>query len=181
MKKYLSYLPLIFSEINEFRALAEVIDSFIAEAYEKLALAEKGVFIDSATGEWLSRHEDFYSIPTKKGEGDEERRFRIMTVINGELPYTMKNLKQKLRLLAGENNFEIECDAVNSTLTVTVGIEAQNSYNQVAEMLRRIVPANMALTVIQQFKTYSEVSALERTYSGMNVGTHEDYRRGKQA
>lgn len=178
MKKYLSYLPEFFSGVAEFRALGEVFDRALGEAEGLIDEIKSGIFIDSASGEWLSRHEALCSVKTKYGESDEERRFRLMTVTNSELPYTMNNLKEKLRFLLGSDDFSVECDSMNCTLTVTVGIESQSSYDQVSEMLREIVPANMALYVIQQYRMYSEVTSLGYTHEKMAEYSYKDHREG---
>lgn len=179
MKKYLTYLPEFFSRINEFRAIASVVDCFIEEAYEEYEKIKNGLFIETASGEWLTRHEKFYSIMTKANESDEERRFRLMTVATGELPYTMTTLKQKLNRLTGDDLFEISCDPSECTLTVKIGLEAENAYELISEMLRQTVPANILLTVIQQYKTYGEVNGSGHTHAEMSGKTYGELRRGK--
>ncbi len=146
-KGYLTYLPPIFSEIREFRALGRVIDSFIGEAYEDINGMITGFFVNTAEGEWLHRHEKQYGVMPKSSETEDERRFRLMTMTAGELPFTMRNLKRKLAVLCGEGNYTATADASKCTLKVTVSLQSEEKAALLYDMLRRITPANLTLTI----------------------------------
>lgn len=178
MNRYLSHLPDFFSKIAEFRALGTICDSSLEALYDAFSSVGDGLFADTAQKDWLCRHEDFCGVKTNVGKTLEERRFHLLTVTNGELPYTMKTLKEKLSYFLDEKDYVLVCDPVECSLTVTIGVEAESAYGDICEMLRRIVPANMALNVRQQYKTYGEITALGYTNEEMSAYTHDEYRRG---
>ncbi len=146
-KPYLSYLPPIFGNIKEFRAIADVIDSFISIAYADVEDMSAGFFIESATGEWLSRHERCYGIIPRSSESEDERRFRLLTLAAGELPYTLLSLERMLDSLAGKNAYTVSADAESCTLDVTLLIDSESKRELVGDMLRRQAPANLSLTI----------------------------------
>ena len=51
-KEYLDYLPPLFSNVREFRALAEVIDNAIRHAYDDIAAMCDAPFIKYANDSW---------------------------------------------------------------------------------------------------------------------------------
>lgn len=146
-KSYLSYLPPIFSEIREFCAIGDVVDTFIAAAYEDVGGMLDGFFVNTAKGEWLKRHEKQYGVMPKSSETEDERRFRLMTMTAGELPFTMRNLKRKLDVLCGKNGYSVVADAGACSLSVSVSLSSEEKAGLLYDMLRRITPANLTLTI----------------------------------
>lgn len=146
-KPYLSYLPPVFGNIKEFRAIADVVDSFISEAYADIASMSAGFFIESASGEWLTRHERCYGIIPRSTESEEERRFRLLTIGAGELPYTLPSLERMLDSLAGKDAYTVNADAESCTLDVTLLIDSEARRELIGDMLRRQAPANLYLTI----------------------------------
>lgn len=146
-KSFLSYLPPIFRNIREFAAIGQVVDEFIRRAYSDIEAMCSGLFIESATGEWLARHEKCYEIIPRATESEDERRFRLLTLSAGELPYTVYNLKRKLDTLCGADNYTLVLDPASCTFSITLSLGSETSAELIGDMLRRIVPANLSLSI----------------------------------
>lgn len=122
-------------------------DTFISAAYEDVSGMLEGFFMNTAKGDWLKRHEKQYGVMPKSSETEDERRFRLMTMTAGELPFTMRNLKRKLAVLCGEGNYTATTDAAKCSLAVTVSLPSEEKAELLYDMLRRITPANLTLTI----------------------------------
>ncbi|WNX84042.1 putative phage tail protein [Agathobaculum sp. NTUH-O15-33] len=94
MRKELSlYLPPILLQTQAFQLLCSVedpeLDALFACADEVL----DAQFIHTAPEQAVERYEKIYKIVPKDTETLEERRFRVLSKINAQLPYTVRMLE----------------------------------------------------------------------------------------
>ena len=146
---YLDYLPEVFSDIREFAAIGAVVDEFIAEAYETLAEAKRGLFAASASGEWLAHHESLCGVIPRGGESEDERRVRLGVVYSLWAPYTASALRSRLSALCGEGNYEVYVDAASCTLSVAVACD-DVLYDDICAMVDRIAPCNLTVRMVRR-------------------------------
>lgn len=146
-KEYLDYLPPLFSNVREFRALAEVIDNAIRHAYDDIAAMCDAPFIKYANDSWLARHEDVLGVTPKPSDTDAVRRLRLAAKGRFGAPYTESVLYHRLVELCGEWNFTLNVDAAASSLSVVISAGSDEEFEIIKDMIIRMVPANLDVSV----------------------------------
>lgn len=144
MKKQLKdYLPPILLKTYEFPLLClteqqeiDLLSNGISEVFDSQ-------FISTAPLRGIERYEKIFKIIPYDTDTLEDRRFRILSKFNVQLPFTVRMLKQQLTLLCGENGFILEINHNAYKLEVKVALTAKRNLDVVKQMLDNILPANM--------------------------------------
>lgn len=160
-KQMIEYLPPILRRVYEFQLLSEAEQAEVDQYTAAMQTVLNNQFIADAEESGIERYESILGILPKATETLEERRFRVLSIINEQLPFTMVRLHQHLTTLCGEGGFSLLLDAGAYTLTVLVSLVSRSNYNEVLALLGRIVPANMII----EYATQSAGSAT--TFSGV--------------
>ena len=85
---------------------------------------------------------------TPKGTATvEDRRLAILARINASLPYTYRQLENFLRNICADD-YTMTLDNENYTLTVLLSLSRQNQFDEVSNLLARVIPANLILIFI---------------------------------
>lgn len=113
---------------------------------------EKDLFTGTATENGIARREKLYGITAKDTDTLEDRRYRVLTKENSEIPYTIRSLKRKLETLCGENGVTIEL--TDEKITVKVALARKGMYEDAAKMLEEIVPLNLLTECLQMYNTW---------------------------
>ena len=113
---------------------------------------EKDLFTGTATENGIARRENLYNIIPKDTDTLEDRRYRVLTKENSEIPYTIRSLKRKLETLCGENGVTIEL--TEEKITVKVALARKGMYEDTAKMLEEIVPLNLLTECLQMYNTW---------------------------
>lgn len=168
------YLPPAYIGSREMEAITD------AETPEmvSLAAAAKQVRDDQyvatmgevRAGEW----EEFLSIVPKATDTLEDRRFRVKARINEQLPYTITTLGNQLRVLCGDNGFSLLLDHTIPKLTVRIALAAKEQYNEIADMLARIVPCHVVIDLSLMYNQHKTLAAY--THAQLAAYTHEQLR-----
>ena len=85
------------------------------------------------------------------------RRFRILSKLNEQLPYSFKTLELQLQTLCGEDGYKMMLRNENYTLIVRIGLTVKNQFDEVNNTLRRYVPANIVIDLSLLYNTYKEL------------------------
>lgn len=154
---------LCYGEQPEFDALAagvtEVLDA---------------QFVMTAPLRGVERYEKIFGIVPQDTDTLDERRFRILSKVNAQLPYTIRRLHQLLETLCGKSGYRLILNHNAYLLEVKVELTAKRNLYAVQEMLRSCVPANM---VMQCTLLYNQHSTLARfTHAQLAAYTHEQLR-----
>lgn len=174
-RKLIEYLPEPLKDVKEYEAILT-----LAEQPEMVALweAEENTlndqFVVDATENGVSRWEKIYGIVPKLTHSLDDRKFAILTRMNEQLPYTITSLEQKLEVLCGKDGFSVEMKQNDFILDVKVALGAKNNFNDVASLLKRVVPANLIVNLSLKYNQQSTISAY--THKGLQKFTHEELR-----
>lgn len=146
--QYLTYLPEVFRETEEYRVLGEAIDPLTAELQDGIGSVPEEYFPLTAE-EKLVRWEKALGL---SGNGEiEERRFAVLTRLAGIRPYTETQLKRQLAASMGKGQFTVEVWPEEFLLRVSVAPGAEKLLSAMARELRRMIPADMTLeTAVSQ-------------------------------
>lgn len=164
-KQMIEYLPPILRRVYEFQLLSEAEQAEVDRYDTATKAVLNNQFIADAEESGIERYESILGILPKATETLEERRFRVLSIINEQLPFTMARLHQHLATLCGEGGYSLLLDAGAYTLSVLVELVSKNNYTDVLKLLGRVLPANL----IVEYAT--QPAGIASTFSGaMPVG-----------
>ena len=169
----LEYLPGVLREVKEFKALSAAENPETIKLWEELENVLDDQFVNESTLNGVKRWESILGIKALDTDLLSDRKFRILSRLNEQLPYTYKNLDAQLALLCGANGYKLILDNSAYALTVKVALTAKKKFTEVGNLLDRVVPCNIVISLLllynqhltlKQF-TYSHLS--QYTYGGL--------------
>lgn len=144
--KLIEYYPLFLQDIREFKLISNIEDTELEKIQNKVEEILKEVIVNTAESYGLNRYEKIYNLSNDTNDLT-ARKYNILAKINNRVPYTMNWLKNKLNNTIGKENYKINIDYNNYTLTV----EILAVFKEVAEVLnkdlREQLPANLKVAV----------------------------------
>lgn len=142
----IEYLPVVLRNIQEFKVLADAEEPELAELWLRIKNALDDQFNISLTEYGLTRWEKILKI-IPKTPALKDRRSVILTKLTAQPPFTIRMLHRMLTELCGPDNYEIKLDAGNYTIRVLLEWLGDAKADAVAQLLRRICPANLICEV----------------------------------
>lgn len=170
----IDYLPHYMQEYKEIRAIMEAEQPEVDALWSAVDKAFSDQFILDATEYGVKRWESMLGISPKDTDSLNERKFRILTRLNQELPYTMTRLKESLTTLCGADGFSINLQAENRHVEVTLALGNQNNYQDVVNLLTTVLPANPTQYVRVMYNTHGVLAPF--THEQLAAYTHEQLR-----
>lgn len=157
MSRIVDLTKFVPSSIKDFREINYIVS---AENHEfqlcdgiKEAISNAG-FIEYADTTFISRYENMLGIKPYPNATLDERRFDIIVKYNETPPFTMNVLKEKLKMLCGDD-FIVIYIPEEYALTVALGVNGMSRYSAVEKMVKNIVPANLVVTISEMYNRHS--------------------------
>ncbi len=151
----IEYLPGVLREIKEFKALSAVENTEVIRLWEELENILDDQFVNESTLNGVKRWERILGIKALDTDTLSDRKFRILTRLNEQLPYTYTNLEVQLNLLCGRDGYKLILDSSAYALTVKVALTAKKKYAEVGNLLDRVVPCNIVITLLLMYNQHS--------------------------
>ena len=165
--KLIHHLPPLLASVAEYSALCAVVEEELAQMRAMIETVRREQVISTAQEAGLSRWESLLALP---GDGSlSDRRTAILSRVALSRPYTESALHKRLSVLLGEHGYTLA--VTERAVKVSISLEAKGAYGAVCEMLREILPANVALTVEVKLTRNSELAGL--TNDTLSDYTHE--------
>ena len=171
---FLGYLPQIFKQVEEIKAIAHVETPILEGLWQAIEDILNDQFIVIATDSGLSRQEKMLKLNVPATDTIETRRFRLLSRYQEQAPYTNKVLKRLLDSLLGEGKYYYERNVAEKWLTVKLELTVKGQFEAVELMLERITPQNMILTVELRYNQYSKLA--QYTHAQLAAFTHRQLR-----
>lgn len=128
-RKLINYLPYVVRDYAEFQGITGAEQPEFENAWAAVDDLLNNQFIKTAGNLGLSRWEKILGITPKGTDTLDDRRFRVLTRLNEELPYTLPQLRVILESLCGAGNYS--ADVADYTLLVKVGVAAKKNFQDV--------------------------------------------------
>lgn len=173
-RKLINYLPYVIRDYAEFQGIMGSEQPEVEQSWDSADDLLDNQFIPTAGNIGLSRWEKILDITPKGTDSLEDRRFRVLTRINEELPYTLIQLRAILETLCGPDNYSAEVEEGTYQLVVKIGLAAKNNFSDVDSLLNRVVPQNMVVNLLQLYNTHAQLSAF--THAQLSAFTHDQLR-----
>src|SRR5690606_21275236 len=149
-KKLINYLPEVLRNFREFQKIFEAEEPEFENLQDELLKVLKDFFVEDTTERGVRRWEKILKITPKATDSLEDRKFKIITYITRNLPFTLRTLEQMLETLCGKNNYEIELRHNDYEIEVRINLTNNNNIIDVLSLLEIVIPANL----IQILKSY---------------------------
>lgn len=150
----LSYQSNIIQQIREFKVLSKVENPKLECVWHAVEDAIDDQFATSLTDNGCKRWESIMEINAKDTDDLDFRRFRILSKLNEQLPYTYRMLELQLRTLCGDDGYTMVLNNNEYTLVVKIALTSKNKYSDVEFTLRKFVPANIVIDVSLMYNTH---------------------------
>ena len=165
------YQPSLMKQTEEFQRLAQTEDPELSLCWTGAENAFLDQFVDSLTENGCKRWEKILKLTPMATDTLEERRFRIKTRFNEDLPYTYRMLTQMLNALCGEGNYQLTLYHEEYRLMLLLELSVKKIFHEAEEMVKRVIPANLLLEVELRYNQHLTVANL--THGGLKVYTHQ--------
>lgn len=173
-RNLIDYLPQVLKEVRELKAITEAEQPEIADLWTALENALNDQFIEDATENGVNRLESILDIVPKATDTLDERKFKILTRFNEQLPYTFRTLEERLITLCGSDGFTMELFNTTYTLKVRLELVVKDHQDAVDSLLKRITPANLIIDLDLNYNQHSTLANF--THSQISVYTHDQLR-----
>lgn len=170
----IDYLPPVIQAMREMKAITDGQQDGISTLWDCVDAALNDQFVDTATENGINRWEKILAITPKGTETLDSRRFRVKARLNEQLPFTIPVLNQQLETLCGEDGYSVVMERGTYILYVKVSLVAKSNLDDVGDLLRRIVPAEIVIDLTLKYNTHEILSRF--THTQLSAYTHEQLR-----
>lgn len=139
------HLPPFLAEYKELSRLFSAEDPEFDLLWNEAQNVLNDQYIETASERGVIRLEKITGIPADRSLTLAERKTRIITRINEELPYTLRKLNELLSAVCGNGNFSIFGDFPNYTISVTTERLSASQIIEVERLLDNVIPANLVM------------------------------------
>ena len=140
-------IPPHLEAIPEFRELDRVSDRQMLLLEVALENLEDDLLISTSTRKGIERRERILGIIPRDAVNIDKRRANVLLAWFDVYPYTRLDLQRRLDLLCGPGRATVTHNATAQTMTVSLNLRAKDRKEDVEEMLERIVPLMVVISV----------------------------------
>ena len=171
----INYLPPYMQEYAEMQEIMKAEQPEFDFLWEAFETAMNNQFIEDATEYGVRRWESMLDITPKDTDTIDERKFRILTRLNQELPYTLTKMREILTTLCGADGYSINLQAEKYHVEIRIALGHHNNYMEVVKVIDKMVPANMTTYVKLMYNTYDTIGAFR--HKDLVPYTHDQLRK----
>ena len=148
------YLPDVLKNVTEMQAIMSTETPEIQALWSACEDCMNDQFITEATENGIARREKMLNITPYATDTLNDRRFRLLSRYNENIPYTRKSLVNMLETLCGENGYELTILTSEFTVNVKIALAVKKQADSVRELLERVLPYNMLFSVELLYNTW---------------------------
>lgn len=167
------YLPIFVQEYAEIGTIMDTEQVSVENVWTETENVMCDQFVLEATENGVKRWESILNMKPKGTYTLDERRFNILVKLQEQLPYTVATLNTALTAICGEDGYFLKIDNDKYLLTVRLALYNENNVQSVSELLEKMIPANMIISVTL-FNTHNILSAY--THEFLSQYTHKQTR-----
>lgn len=155
-----AHLPEHIGVIREFQEYGTVGDIELDRIWAAIAQELKNSFIDTMDEDECAARERMLGVTLYPGERLEDRRRRLRGYYVSGLPYTEKKLEDVLTALCGGKDFTLTVARDRYEATIELRLSARGLQENITEIARKMLPANMSLSVTILFNRWQRFKRL---------------------
>lgn len=146
------------ADLADMQEIIKAVDAELDNVRTEQARILNNFFIQTADETAITRYEKMLGILPKASETLDDRRFRLLTLYKGDLPYTYLALKHELEDIVGAENLEMTLDPAACTLEVYIGLAVRSQCDTVYDIVKKMLPANIALTYSLKYNQHGTLA-----------------------
>ena len=144
----LSYLPQFMQDYREIRNIMASEEPELRLLWELLRKVFNNQFIQYCDEDGISKFEEMLGLHRYENDTLEIRIFRVLTYWNDQIPYTWRVLVNRMNQLCGAGNYELRPNFNVYELGITTKFDDAKKYDELNNMLKTILPANLGFNSI---------------------------------
>lgn len=170
----MEYLPEYLKKYHELEEIMKTENSELENIKKRHTQAIDDRFVISCGIYGILRFEKMLGITPLTNDSLESRKFRILSKQNVSIPYNYAFLERQLEILCGKDNYQMNMNFLNQTLTIRIGLVSKNMLDSVKEIILAVVPCNI-ITIVDLL--YNQHSTLGKfTHKQLAAYTHKQLR-----
>ncbi len=138
-------LPEWYQGVYEMNKLMEVEQSLLDELALKIKQSQDNLYVSTADSDTIRIYEQMLKIATTSDDTLESRRFRVLTRLASQKPYTKRYLTEMLNSIG--TDVTVTCLYDEYTVLINSAFERKGQMVDVDYLIRTIVPANLQVDV----------------------------------
>lgn len=151
------YLPEVLKDVQEMRAIMETETPEVQALWQACEDCMNDQFITEATENGVARREKMLKIIPPATDTLNDRKLRLLSRYNENIPYTRKMLIGMLDSLCGPDGYILQILTSAFTVNVKVELTVKKQEEIIRDTLERILPYNMVFTVELIYNTWAKV------------------------
>lgn len=156
MHPYIEYLPKIYSEIKEFKAIGTAADKQMLALQKRWEQLWENRYIDTADAPTLKRLQEIFGLEYNPNMSLAEQRNQIRARKQIRFIINLQRIRNMVNEIAhGDAEVTIDYDAL--TLLVKLELTSKQTFRDVEELLKDTVPANLVLRVALRYNRWSQL------------------------
>ena len=140
-----NYWAAVVRGTDEFQQIAIAENPEFNKLGEYIRRVLQDSFIHDSTEYGVKRWEKMLNIVPEKTDSLEDRKIRILTQLNLQLPYTWRTLQQMIASFVGDGNYEMNYINDYSKLIIKIKVDSDSQYTTVLNLLKNVVPQNVVI------------------------------------
>lgn len=141
----LGYWMPVLRQLKEFKEIAKAETPELKYILEQVERTLNNMFIETADEYGIKRFEDMMGIYPEAGASLETRRFNVLVKWNDKVPYTEKELYNRLISICGDDNFSVNPDYKNYFLEIITHLGIEGAFDIISSILQDMIPCNLVL------------------------------------
>lgn len=161
-----SYLPIFMQKYKEPVATLEAENPEFDIAWNEVNKILYNHFISTADEHGIAQFEKILGILPSEEDDIESRRVRVQTKWVNKLPYTIRILTEKIKILSAGADFVIETDLRQGYwIIIHTMLELIGQVKELEHIIDRVIPCNMVATSVNHI----HVRADGEVYAGASM------------
>ena len=152
------YLPDVLKDVQEMRAIMEAETPEVQAIWDACEDCMNDQFIAEATENGVTRREKMLGITPFATDTLDDRKLRLLSRYNENIPYTRKSLAAQLEALCGAEGYTLAITTATFTVSVKVALAVKRQVTIVSDLLERVLPYNMVFTVELMYNTHAQLA-----------------------
>lgn len=157
-KRLTEYLPRFMQNFSELKEFLRVTNNETDRISTQIGRILDEAFIMDCTEYGLRKYENLLHIIPADNESLETRKMRVLMRWYNYAPYTFRVLVNKLNMICGVNNYELQADLENYYFKVLTELGTYGSTDELAYIFESILPQNIFYESVNVLNIESECS-----------------------
>lgn len=171
----LGYLPLFMQEYLEIRQIMLSENPEFQLVEDESEIIKNNQFISTCNENGICRYEDMLGIIPKSNDTLNERIIKVLIRWNNTLPYTIKALNAKLKIICSDKgSYEIIPDFNNYKITLIVSLSLNSQLVELEHILHDMLPANIDYLIKVMWNQHKTL--IPYIHSQLSIKTHKEIR-----